>query len=178
MERISVVGCTGSGKTTLARSLAMSLDIPCLELDSVYHQPEWTSLPDEEFQSVVGEFTSQDRWVVDGNYNSPGVLDVAWERADTVIWLDPPKRVVMRRVTSRTLMRGVRRQVLWNGNRESLWSLTKWNPEDNIIRWAWTRFEPTRSTYESRTVDPRWSHLTIIRLRGRSETVEFLTRLT
>jgi adenylate kinase family enzyme len=156
----------------------MSLDIPCLELDSVYHQPEWTSMPAEEFQSVVGEFTSQDRWVVDGNYNSPGVLDVAWERADTVIWLDPPKRVVMRRVTSRTLMRGVRRQVLWNGNRESLWSLTKWNPEDNIIRWAWTRFEPTRSIYESRTVDPRWSHLTIIRLRGRSETVEFLTRLT
>jgi adenylate kinase family enzyme len=177
MERISVVGCTGSGKTTMARSLAESLGFPHLELDGVYHQPEWTPLPDDEFLSTVDAFTSGDRWVVDGNYNSPGVLDLAWSRADTVVWLDPPKRVVMGRVTRRTLSRGARRQELWNGNRESLWSLTKWDPEDNIIRWAWTRFEPTRSTYESRTADPRWSRLKIIRLCKRPETRVFLSNL-
>ena len=174
MKRISVVGCTGSGKTTMARSLAASLDIPHLELDSVYHQAEWTPLPDGEFRSVVDEFTSQDRWVVDGNYNSTGVLDLAWERADTVIWLDPPKRDVMSGVTYRTLRRGARREELWNGNRESLWSLMKWDPEENIIRWAWTRFEPTRSRYESRTADPQWSHLEIIHLQTRPEAAEFL----
>jgi adenylate kinase family enzyme len=178
MERISVVGCTGSGKTTMARSLAASLDLPHLELDSVYHQPDWTPLPDDEFLSSVDTFTSQDRWVVDGNYNTAGVLDLAWSRADTVVWLDPPKHVVMGRVTRRTLGRGAQRMELWNGNRESLWSLTKWDLEDNIIRWAWTRFDPTRSRYESRTVDPRWSHLNIIRLRTRSETAEFLTGLS
>ena len=161
----------------MARSLAMSLDFPHLELDSVYHQPEWTPLPDGEFQSVVDEFTIQDRWIVDGNYNSTGVLDLAWERADTVIWLDPPRRVVMAQVTGRTLRRGVRREELWNGNRESLWSLTKWDPEDNIIRWAWTRFEPTRFRYESRTADPHWSHLTIIHLRTRSAVAVFLASL-
>jgi adenylate kinase family enzyme len=178
MERISVVGCTGSGKTTMAHSLAAALDIPHLELDSVYHQAEWTPRPDGEFRSVVGGFTRQDRWVVDGNYNTAGVLDLAWSRADTVVWLDPPKHVVMGRVTRRTLRRGAQRMELWNGNRESLWSLTKWDPEDNIIRWAWTRFDPTRSRYESRIVDPRWSHLNIIRLRTRSETAKFLTGLT
>ena len=139
MDRISVVGCTGSGKTRTARSLAESLGIPHLELDSVYHQPEWTPLPDEEFLSVVDSFTSQ--------------------------------------VTRRTLSRGARRRELWNGNRESLWNLAKWNPEENIIRWAWTRFEPTRSRYESRTADPRWSDLTIHRLRSRSETLAFVEAL-
>jgi len=161
----------------MARSLAASLDIPYLELDSVYHQAEWTPLPDGEFQSVVDEFTSQDRWVVDGNYNSTGVLDLAWERADTVVWLDPPKRVVMSGVTRRTLRRGAKREELWNGNRESLWSLTKWDPEENIIRWAWTRFEPTRSRYESRTTDPRWSHLEMIRLCSRADSAAFLMDL-
>jgi adenylate kinase family enzyme len=174
MERISVVGCTGSGKTTMARSLAASLDIPHLELDSVYHQAEWTPLPDGEFLSVVGEFTHQDRWVVDGNYNAAGVLDLVWSRADTVVWVDPPKHVVMGRVTRRTFGRGAQRTELWNGNRESLWRLTKWDPEDNIIRWAWTRFDPTRSRYESRTTDPQWSHLEVIRLRTRGQAAEFL----
>jgi adenylate kinase family enzyme len=178
MERVSVVGCTGSGKTTMARSIAASLDLPHLELDSVYHQPGWTPLPGDEFLSKVSEFTAQDRWVVDGNYNSLGVLDLVWSRADTVVWLDPPKRVVMGQVTRRTLGRGARRQELWNGNRESLWSLTNWDPEENVIRWAWTRFEPTRSRYEDRSVDLRWSHLEIVRLRTRLETLAFVETMT
>jgi MoxR-like ATPase len=61
MERISVVGCTGSGKTTMARSLADSFDIPHLEFDSVKYQPGWTLLPDDEFLSTVDGFTSGDR---------------------------------------------------------------------------------------------------------------------
>ena len=177
MERISVVGCTGSGKTTLARPLAASLGIPHLELDGVYHQADWTPLPDADFLSAVGEFTSQDRWVVDGNYNSQGVLDLAWSRADTVVWLDPPKGVVMRQVTLRSLKRGARNEELWNGNLESLRNLASWDPEENIIRWAWTRFEPTRARYEERTADPRWTHLTILRLRTRHEVATFLTGL-
>jgi adenylate kinase family enzyme len=178
MERISVVGCTGSGKTTMARLLAESLDIPHLELDSVYHQADWTQLPSDDFLSAVDAFTSGDRWVVDGNYATAGVLDLAWSRADTVIWLDPPRHVVMRQVIRRTLSRGAKRQELWNGNRESLWSLTKWDPEENIIRWAWTRFEPTRSRYQSRTSDPRWSHLKIIHLCSRSSANAYVRSLT
>jgi hypothetical protein len=54
-----------------------------------------------------------------------------------------------------------------DGNRESLWSLTKWDPKENIIRWAWTRFEPTRPRYEGAMSDSRWSQLNIIRLLGR-----------
>jgi hypothetical protein len=73
-----------------------------------------------------------------------------------VIWLDPPKRVVMRQITSRTLKRGAKRQELGNGNRESLWSLTKWDPEEN---------------------GTRWSHLAIIHLRTRNEAAEFLADL-
>jgi len=41
----------------------------------------------------------------------------------------------MRQVTARTLRRRLRREVLWNGNREpSLWTLCI--DPDHIIRWA------------------------------------------
>jgi hypothetical protein len=43
---------------------------------------------------------------------------VIWARADTVIWLDPPRRTVMRRVIWRTIRRVAGRAELWNGNRE------------------------------------------------------------
>ena len=177
MERISVVGCSGSGKTTMAGALSARLGIPYLELDGVFHQPDWTPLPEDEFRSEVGTFTSHDRWVVDGNYNMAGVLDLVWERADTVVWLDPPRHTVMRQVVVRTVSRGVRRKELWNGNREDLRNLTKWDPDENIVRWAWTRFESTRSRYESRSTDPRWGHLSFVRLPSNSAAGVFLDTL-
>jgi len=177
MNRISVVGSSGSGKTTVAVAIAEALDCPRLELDSVFHQPDWTPLPDDDFRAVARGFVEQDRWVVDGNYTSLGVLDLVWSRADTVVWLDMPKRVVMQRVIRRTLRRAIKREELWNGNREPISNFTKWAPEENIIRWAWTRYDHTKEKYADRMNDRMWSHLDFARLRSRSELVKFIDSL-
>ena len=42
------------------------------------------------------------------------------ERADTVVWLDLPRRIWLPRLVVRTMRRGVTREELWNGNRETL----------------------------------------------------------
>jgi shikimate kinase len=42
-----MVGTSGSGKTTVGRALAARLDVPFVELDSVFHQAGWTELPEE-----------------------------------------------------------------------------------------------------------------------------------
>ncbi|MFV1971504.1 MAG: hypothetical protein ACC683_10960 [Acidimicrobiia bacterium] len=177
MQRISVVGSSGSGKTTAARAIADKLGHPRLELDSVYHQPDWTPLPDDEFREVAMDFASKDRWVIDGNYSSHGVLDLVWHHADTVVWVDPAKRTAMRQVTWRAVSRATTGKELWNGNRERWPNLFKWAPEDNIIRWTWTRFDHTRVKYESRMNDPAWAHLEFVRLRSRSELSEFVDSL-
>jgi len=101
--------------------LAARLGAPYVELDSIYHQRDWTPLPSEEFVARVTEIASGDGWVIDGNYGA--VRPLVWARADTVVWVDPPRHLVMRRILWRTVSRGVMRRELWNGNRESLRNL-------------------------------------------------------
>lgn len=177
MQRVSVVGSTGSGKTTVARAVAETLGYPYLELDSVYHQPGWIPLPDDEFRSIVSEFVAQESWVIDGNYTHGGVLDLSWQRADTVVWVDPPKRTVMQRVVRRTVRRAVTREELWNGNREPLSNFTSWDPEENIIRWAWTHYDSRKQEYEAAMNDPAWTHLTFTRLESRTDVTDFIQSL-
>jgi len=166
VERISVIGSSGSGKTSLARRMSASLGLPVLELDSVFHQPGWEPLDDETFRALVDEFTRADRWVVDGNYTSHGVADVVWPRADTIVWVDLPRRTTTWRVVRRTIRRAITREELWNGNREPLTNFYSLDPEKNVILWSWTRHRATREKYEARLADGTWAHAEVIRLRS------------
>lgn len=161
----------------MATALSDRLGIPRLELDSVFHQEGWTPLPDPEFRAKVSEFAEANEWVVDGNYTSHGVAQLVWPKADTVVWLDPSRPVVMSRVIRRTLRRVITREELWNGNREPFSNLWSPKPEKNIIVWAWTRFARTREKYEAMLTDGTWSHLEVIRLRTRSDVERFLAGL-
>jgi adenylate kinase family enzyme len=172
VRRVSVVGNSGSGKSTLARELAASLGVPHLELDSVFHRPDWEPLPEDEFQRLAALHTRTDGWVVDGNYSA--VRPIVWARADTVVWLDLPRRTVMRQVVLRTVRRAVTRQELWNGNREPLSNFLRWAPEKSIISWAWHNHAKYRARYGAAVADPANAHLTFIRLTSRADVARFL----
>ena len=172
VQRISVVGNAGSGKTTLAARVAAALGVPHLELDSVFHQPNWQPLDSEEFRAVVSEFTRAPGWVVDGNYSA--VRDIVWDRADTVIWIDPPRHKVMGRLAARTFRRMVTGAELWNGNRERFRYL--FNREESIILWAWTSHHKYRARYLAAEADERNSHLEFIRVRTPAEAEALVRR--
>ena len=165
MQRISVVGNSGSGKTTLAAAIAAALGVPHLELDAVFHQPGWQPLETELFRARVEEFVAQDAWVTDGNYSA--VRDLVWQRADTVVWIDPPRRVVIWQLARRTLRRMITREELWNGNKESWRYLFCLDPDRSILVWAWTRHQLYVQRYLAAQGDPANQHLTFIRVPDR-----------
>jgi adenylate kinase family enzyme len=138
LARVVVQGASGSGKTTLASALAEVLDVAHLELDGVYQQANWTPLDLDEFRTRVSSFVERPRWVVDGNYSH--VRDILWPLATTIVFVDLPKRVVMRRVIKRTLLRILKRERLWNDNRESWRNALSRDPMNNIILWSWSTY--------------------------------------
>lgn len=133
-RRIYICGTSGSGKSTLAAALGEKLGLPHQEIDGLYHLPGWQPCPREEFIEKVDAIVSRDGWVLDGNYRA--VKDRILEACDTLIWLDYPRSLVMRRIVRRTVGRLIRREVLWNGNRERF--VTSFLKSDSVIWWAWT----------------------------------------
>lgn len=162
--RVSVVGSSGAGKTTFGRELATKLGVSFIELDAIFHQPNWTQLPDDEFCRRVESLVRAESWVCDGNYAV--VRPIVLGRATDVVWLDPPKSVVMAQVTWRSLSRAVTRQELWNGNRERA---TTWLQPDHPIRWAWTHFDRKRTECAARFALPEHAHLVLHRVQRRRD---------
>jgi adenylate kinase family enzyme len=161
-HRISVVGNSGSGKSRLAAELAAALGTRHVELDAVIHQKDWVDLAPEEFSRRVAELVAEASWVIDGNYSQ--VRDLVWGRANTVVWLDPPRRTVMRRVVGRTLNRVITGRELWNGNRETWRDVLSRDPQRSIIAWAWVEHRRYQATYRDASSDPAWAHLRFLRM--------------
>jgi hypothetical protein len=111
--------------------------------------------------------------VVDGNYSrfQPEI----WDRADTVVWLDHPFRVLFARLLRRTFRRSIGGEELWAGNRETL--RTALASRDSILLWQLKTFRHNRRRYPDRLADPRWSHLRVVRLRGATQEAAFIAGL-
>jgi len=162
-RRILVAGVTGSGKTTLARSIADLLHLPHTEIDSLYHGPDWT--PRETFVDEVDALSSGPEWVTEWQYRA--VRPMLLARADTLVWLDYPFRVSFWRVVRRTWRRARTREVLWNGNTEpGMWHAI--THTEGIIRWAFDTRNKLRSSMPG--VVRANPHLTVVRLRSQRET--------
>jgi adenylate kinase family enzyme len=167
--RVSVIGSSGAGKTTVGRALAGRLGVRFVELDAIFHQRGWQPLPEPEFQARVMAAAAGDAWVIDGNYAAARPIVLA--RATTVVWLDLQKRVVMRQVIWRSVSRAVTRRELWNGNKESA---ATWVRASHPIRWSWTNFERKRLEYAARFASPEYRHLDLVRLSSRGEVRDWL----
>jgi adenylate kinase family enzyme len=153
--KLRVVGVSGAGKSRLARDAAARLGVAHLELDAVFWDARWSYRNLEQARALVRDFAAQhpQGWVVEGNWTSrlEGLLDPGTPGgADTWVWLDHARATVMRRVVLRTLRRGLTGEELWHGNRERLASWLRWDPEENIVRWAWTQYPQYRERMTAR----------------------------
>jgi energy-coupling factor transporter ATP-binding protein EcfA2 len=171
MRRVSVVGMTGSGKTTFAKALATALGIPYVELDALFWQAGWQESSVDDFRARVGSAVAEDAWVIDGNYWSR-IGGLVWTRADTVVWLDPPFVPRFANLLWRTLRRSWSRVELWNGNRESFRGA--FLSRDSLLLFALRTAPGGRRRGEARLAQPEYAHLRVHRLRSPAEADRWL----
>ena len=158
------MGTSGSGKTHLGARLTRALGIPHVELDGLYHGPDWTPAEPAQFRADVQRLADTEAWIADGNYAA--AREVLWQRAELVIFLDLPRWRVVTQLAARTLGRVVRGTTLWNGNREHWRGAFRLDPSENVLAWSWMRYGPDRDEFHAAAADPRWSHVRFVRARS------------
>ena len=72
MQRVLVMGSSGSGKSTFARRLSEITGLPFVSLDALFWKPGWVASDNAEFGQRVAEVARQPQWVMDGNFTSSG----------------------------------------------------------------------------------------------------------
>ena len=155
MKRVAIISsASGSGKTTVGRALADRLGVPFVELDAA------------ELRRRVEPLVERGAWVVDGSYRGK-LGDLVLEAADTVVWLDLPRRVWLPRLVWRTVLRIAHRGELWNGNRESLRSA--FVGRDSLFAFALRNEAPRRQRYPTELARFR-----VARLRTQREVDAFV----
>ncbi|MFA6586140.1 MAG: hypothetical protein WCS86_03190 [Candidatus Paceibacterota bacterium] len=98
--RISIVGHSSSGKSTLARNISERLNIPHLHLDRFWFEAGGAKLKSNDVESIkkartyikekVTDFLKrEDSWVSDGWYSNT-VQPMISEQANIILFLDIP----------------------------------------------------------------------------------------
>lgn len=173
MNRVAIVGKTGSGKTTLARQLSAKLGLEQIELDSIAWGPNWRMSPPDEFRAKVEVRTRVLRWVTDGNYRE--VRPYVWGRADTLIWLDYPLPLVLWRITVRTIRRAAKHELLWGNNVERLQGLFG---RDSLLLYAIKTHRTHRLEFPELLEKPDYKHLSVLKFNTPAEAANWLKEET
>ncbi len=86
MERILIIGCSCSGKSTLARALGQKLGLPVIHLDQLWWKEGWEHVTRGEFDSRLAMALNMDRWIIDGNFSR--TIQQRLSKCDTILYLD------------------------------------------------------------------------------------------
>jgi hypothetical protein len=82
-------------------------------------------------------------------------------RADTIVWLDYTRSVVMRRVLRRSAARTLLRRRIFGGNVETVAS---WFSAGHPAWWAWAQYAGRKAEIAARCASAQFAPLDVVRL--------------
>ncbi len=99
MKKVIIIGCPGSGKTTFAEKLSSCTGLPLYYLDAIWHKPDKTHIPREDFDTRIKDIFSESQWIIDGNYKR--TIEMRMRECDTVFLFDLPTEVCLQGAKNR-----------------------------------------------------------------------------
>lgn len=106
MEKILIIGSSGSGKSTFAEKLANKTGVELIHLDALYYDLKGNGLYNGEWERAQSEMVKKEKWIIDGNFFR--TINIRLKEADTVILFDFPKLF--------SLYRNLKRFILYRNN--------------------------------------------------------------
>lgn len=100
-NRISIIGGSGTGKSTLCEILAKKLKLPAIHLDAINFNENWVEIDKKERDKIISAKAKEEKWIIDGNYNK--TLKERFDNADLIIWLDYSTYMQLKGVLKRFL---------------------------------------------------------------------------
>jgi adenylate kinase family enzyme len=168
-DRILIIGCSGTGKSTLARILAEQFALSYISMDrDIFWLPGWKLRPREEILQRIRDAVAAPRWIMDGN--SPGTLSLRLPRADLVIWRRAPRRVAFLGVLRRW----------WKYHGKTRPEMAPGCPEHidlKFLRYIWN-FERKETPQFEAMLAKDGSHIPVLPLRSFRESDRLLALLS
>ena len=127
--KIHIIGCSGSGKTYLAKKLAGKYALSHFDLDDI----QWDNsadgygvkMPIEIRNTLLNKILQNDHWIIEGVYYA--WVQQSFDEADVIYVLDVPKRLYLSRIIRRSIKRALG---IEKGKKETLKSVI------NLIKWT------------------------------------------
>lgn len=103
MNKIHIIGISGSGKSHLANILSNKLNIPKFDLDDIYYETKYSKIRDKiKRKEIISQIIKENNdWIIEGVYNS--WTEEIPQNADIIIWLDLPKNLLSFRIIKRAI---------------------------------------------------------------------------
>ena len=127
--KIHIIGCSGTGKTYLAKGLSKKHNIPHFDLDDIYwdnnSQRYGVKRDIEKRNELLGDIFAKRDWIIEGVYYS--WVQESFEQADMIYVLDIPKYIYKNRIIFRFIKRKLG---IEKGKKETLKSLKE------LLKWT------------------------------------------
>ena len=129
--KIHIIGCSGMGKTYLAKKLSNKYNIPHYDLDNIYwdnsSQKYGIKTEVEKRDKLLQKILEKDDWIIEGIYYK--WLEQSFKDADIIYILDLPKYIYKFRIIKRFIKRKLKLEAGKKETLKSLLDLLKWTDE-------------------------------------------------
>ena len=162
MKKVIIIGCPGSGKTTFAEKLNKITGLPLYHLDAIWHKPDKTHIPREDFDERIKEIFQTPEWIIDGNYSR--TIEMRMQECDTVFLFDLPTEICIQGATER----------IGKGRYDLPWLETELDPEfEAFIK----EFPETTLPKIYDFIEKYKSEKTVVIFKSRNDADEYIKKL-